>query len=678
MTAIPLSLFIAIIILDFLGVTLNTLTLGGLAIAIGEVVDDAIIDVENIFRRLRENRLSENPKPTLQVVLDASLEVRNAVVYATFVVAMVFLPVLTMSGIQGKLFAPLGIAYILAILASLLVALTVTPALSYLFLRNNANKEHEPHYIKTLKQKYENVLSGIAKRPKTVMASAAVLCLLAVGTLPFFGGAFLPEFREGHFIVHMSMIPGTSIEESLRLGTQVTEALLKNPKIRSVSQQVGRAEKGDDTWGTHYSEFNVDLKPLEGEEAEAVQSEIRNTLSRFPGAYFAIKPFLTERIEESISGTTAEVVIKIFGDDLNALDAKAQEIAKLVSSINGAADVQIESAVGTPLMLTRLKPKVLSSLGLQPVDVLETIQTAYPGTIVAQHYEGNRVFDVNVLLEEKSRKTPERIGSLTLRNVERIRIPIREVADVKQTSGRYSIVHEGARRRQAVSCNVRGRDLASFVSEAKKKINSSVSFPPGIYTVFSGAAEAERSAKNEIFLHSLIAGIAIVLLLSIVLENARNLTLVLANLPFALVGGVLAVFFTGGWLSVGSLVGFVTLFGITTRNSIMLISHYEHLVRIEGKSWNWETALLGAKERLLPILMTALVAAFGLLPIAIGSGAPGREIEGPMAIVILGGLLTSTVLNLLVLPTLAFRYGKFEKADEMEGLGNLVPEGGRA
>ena len=662
MMAIPLSLLGAIIVLNRFGVSLNTLTLGGLAIAIGEVVDDAIIDVENILRRLRENHLRPDPRPVFQVVFDASLEVRSAVVYATFVVALVFLPVITMSGIQGRLFAPLGIAYILAILASLLVALTITPALCLVLLPKRARVDHTPSYVARFKRRYRQALERISKHPRAVLTTVAALCLIALAMLPFFGGAFLPELREGHFIVHMSAVPGTSLEQSLAVGREVTKELEKNPHIRSIAQRAGRAEQADDTWGTHYSEINVDLVPLSGEEAESVQSEIRAALVKFPGVYFAIKPFLTERIEEILTGIRGQVAIKIFGEDLDQIDRAAQDVARVVSSVPGAADVQVESQPGLPEMVVQLRPERLLQFGFQPVSVMDAVQTAYQGTNVAQTFEGNRVFDVTVILDDTARRNPEAAGGLMLQNLEGTRIPLRQVAEIYPTTGRYVILHEATRRRQSVSANVTGRDVSSFVAEAKQRIAKDVRFPAGVYPVFTGTAEAQAQSQQEILVSSIIAGVAILLLLAMAFHNVRNLMLVLANLPFALAGGVLAIFFSGGWLTLGSLVGLVTLFGISTRNSIMMISHFEHLVTAEGESWGLETALRGAAERLLPVLMTALVAALGLLPIAIGSGDPGREIEGPMAIVILAGLVTSTALNLLVLPTLALRYGRFQKS----------------
>jgi CzcA family heavy metal efflux pump len=653
-------LFTAVIVLDRFGATLNTLTIGGLAIAIGEVVDDAIIDVENIIRRLRENRSRPDPLPVFQVVLDASLEIRKSVVYATWVVALVFLPVLTMSGVQGRIFAPLGIAYILAILASLLVALTVTPALSFALLTGQAEPVRTPRYIDGLKRRYRSMLENVARRPRLILGIVIGLCVAVLGMLPFFGGAFLPELREGHFIVHMSAIPGTSLEESLRIGREVSLELRKNPHIRSVAQRAGRAELADDTWGTHYSELGVDLVPLKGEEAEQVQSEIRNVLVKFPGVYFAIKPFLEERIEEILTGVSGQVVIKIFGNDLDQIDRSAHQVARVVSGVKGAADVQVESQPGMPEMVMHLRPERLLQFGFQPVSVMDAVQTAYQGTTVSQTYEGDRVFAVNVILNSATRRNPEDAGSLMLDNAGRMRIPLRELADIYETAGRYVVLHDATRRRQAVTSNVSGRDVASFVAEARKRIESEVRLPSGVYLSYSGAAQAQAAAQREILLTSGIAGVGIILLLAIAFGNFRNLVLVLANLPFALAGGVLAIFFSGGWLTLGSLVGLVTLFGISTRNSIMMVSHFDHLVKVEGHAWGLETALQGASERLVPILMTALVAGLGLLPIAIGSGDPGREIEGPMAIVILGGLATSTALNLLILPTLALRFGRFE------------------
>lgn len=658
--AIPLSLLMAVTVIEYLGFSLNTMTLGGLAIAIGLLVDDAVITVENIFRRLRENNAVESPQPVLDVVLTAAWEVRSAVVYATLAIGLVFVPVLTMSGLAGRLFAPLGMAYIMATLASLLVALTVTPALCLTLLTRHQLAEHEAPVVRWLKKKYGFVLVGIEKHHKAVMVSVVVLILATFATLPYFGGGFIPELKEGHFIVHMSAVPGTSLQESQRLGRQVTLALLKLPFVRAVGQRVGRAEKADDTWGTHYSEIDVDLKPLLGAEAETAQADIRKVLSEFPGVNFSVKTFLTERIEETLSGYTAAVVVNVYASDLDVLDAKAQELAKVLGHVPGATDVQIQSPPGTPQLMVKLRPDQVARWGFTPVEVLDVVHTAFDGEPVGQTYDGNQVFGVVAILDPSSRRTLDDVGALPLRNPDGVYVQLRQLADSYQTSGRYVVLHNGARRVQTITANVSGGDVNSFVADAKAKIASSVKFPPGSYIEFSGSAQAQGQSTRDLIVHSLLAGSALILLLSLVMGSTRNLLLVLVNLPFALVGGILAVFAGGGWLSIGSMVGFVTLFGITLRNSIMLLSHYEHLVTGDGMAWGLETAIHGATERLSPILMTALVTALGLLPLAIGSGDPGREIEGPMALVILGGLLTSTALNLLILPGLALRYARFK------------------
>jgi Cu/Ag efflux pump CusA len=566
-----------------------------------------------------------------------------------------------MSGLAGRFFTPLGLTYVYATLASLVVAVTVTPALCLVLLGDRELPDRDPFLVRWLKKRYRFLLEEVNLHPRGVMAAVAVLIVFGLGLLPFFGGGFLPEFTEGHFVVHMNLAPGAALPESIALGSRVARELLKLPSVRSVSQWAGRAAKSDDIVGTHFNEFDVDFKQIQSEaEFQSALSELRRVFARFPGASFDTKTFLTERIEDTFSGFTASVVVNIFGRNLELLDQKAQEVSRVLSSVPGATEVLIQSPPGTPQLAVRLRPEALSFWGFDALEVLDAVNTAYSGEVVGQVYDGNQVVDVSVILEPKIRRSIAAVGALPFRNATGTYVRLRQLADIFESSGRYVILHEGARRVQAVTCNVAGRDLNSFTAEAKKKILASVSFPVGTYLSFTGAAAGQARSRQDLLVHSLIAGVGLILLLSMVIGNWRNLVLVLVNLPFALVGGVLAVFVSGGWLSIGSMVGFVTLFGITLRNSIMLISHFEHLVVKEGQSWGPETAIRGALERMSPILMTALVTALGLLPLAIGSGAPGREIEGPMALVILGGLLTSTLLNLLVLPVLALRYGKFE------------------
>lgn len=673
--AIPLSLLAGAIALERFGVTLNTMTLGGLAIAIGVVVDDAIIDVENIVRRLRENARLAKPRPIARVVLDACLEVRSAVVYATFAVILVILPVMALSSIAGRLFAPLGLSYMLAVLASLLVALTVTPALSMALLAGRSVAAEDPPMVRWARAAYEKLLQRIVPRPRTVLGAAVAFTIAGCAALPFFHTSFIPELREGHFIIHMSAVPGTSIDESLRVGQRVSEKLRQLPFVKSVAQRVGRAEKAVDTWGTHYSEFEVDLKPLSGEEAEEAQGEVRKALSGFLGVNFSVKTFLTERVEETLSGYTAAVAVNVFGNDLDTLDEKAQEIARVLGEVPGATEVQVQSPPGLPQLTIRLRKADLERWGFDAVEVLDLVRAAYQGDVVGQTYEGNQVFNVIAILDADSRNHVTSIGNLPLRSPGGSYVLLRQVADVFESPGRYQVLHEGARRLQTVTANVAGGDVAAFVRAAQAAIAAKVQLPAGTYLQFAGTVEAQAQSQRDLAVNGLVAAIGIVLLLSMITRNWRNLLLVLTNLPFALVGGVLAVFATGGMLSLGGMVGFVTLLGITLRNSILMIAHYEHLVEIEGMTWGLDAAIRGATDRLTPILMTSLVTGLGVLPLAIGMGDAGREIEGPMALVILAGLLSSTALNLLVLPILALRYGWFEPAiDELSTSGaTLAP-----
>jgi len=693
-TAIPLSLLTAVIVLYHFGMGLNIMVLGGLAIALGEVVDDAIIDAENIFRRLRENRLLANPLPVYKIVYDASMEVRKSVVYATFIVALVFLPLLTLSGVGGKLFAPLGVAYIAAILASLVVALTVTPAMCYLMLGKADLEQEDSPIIRAIKIGYVKLLRKIEVNYKVVIGVSFVLIGLGLGILPLFKNQFIPSLHEGHYIMHMTSVPGTSEQESLRVGKKVYEAIKDIEGVKSVAQWVGRAQNGADTFGTHYSEFEIEIGMLSGEDQRRILEEIRERLGGgydddddehdaeanddktqhvdeeaqnvggFIGTNFAINTFLTERIEETISGYAASVVINIYGQDLDALDRDAQAIAGILAGTEGGTDVVVQSPPGTPQLAIRLRPERMAIWGLQPLDVLDTIRTAYESVPVSQVYQGNRVIGISVVLAPEARDNITQVGKLPIINAEGKMLRLSDIADISQESGRSKILHAGAKRIQTVTANVTGRDVERYVDDVKERIAKEVQLTQGNYLTFTGQAEEQAQARQDLIVHSFLAIVGIFLMLYIAFGRLRNLCLTFANLPFALIGGVLAVMFTGGWISLGSLVGFVTLFGITLRNSIMLVSHFQHLVDEEGCVWGLETAIRGASERLPSILMTALVTALGLLPLAAGSGQPGREIEGPMATIIVGGLVTSTILNLLILPTIMLHFGKFEKEDK--------------
>lgn len=663
-TAIPVSLLAAVLVLDYFGTSLNIMVMGGLAIALGEVVDDAIIDTENIFRRLRLNRADIRPRPIEEVVLQASVEVRSSVVYATFIVALVFVPLLTLGGIAGKLFAPLGLAYILAILASLVVAVTLTPALCYLLLGRAELKAEDPPFVRWLKPRYIGVLQRVERYPGRVISLAGVLIAGGIALLPLFSGEFIPALREGHYIMHMSAVPGTAESESLRIGRRVSEAVLSIDGVQSVAQWVGRSKNGADTFGTHYSEFEVEIGALPGREQQRILREIRETLAgersgAWPGVAFAVNTFLTERIEETITGYAAPFAANLYGSSLDALDRDALAVAAALATVPGAHDVQIQAPPGAPQLSVRLRPERVAAMGLQPLVVLQAVQAAYEGARVGQIYRNGQVTDLVVVLDPRQRSKVTEVGALPLRNPDGRLLRLADVADIQMGGGRYKILHAEGRRLQTVTANVVGRDLADFEREARARIASAVDLSEGNYVTYTGTARAQAEARTDLLVHSALAGVGIFLLLYLAFNNLNNLAITFVNLPFALIGGVLAVLATGGWMSLGSLVGFVTLFGITLRNSIMLVSHYQHLVEVEGLQWNAATAMRGAGERMPSILMTALVTALGLMPLALGSGEPGREIEGPMATIIVGGLITSTLLNLLVLPAILVHFGRF-------------------
>lgn len=653
--AIPLSLLAAVATLEHFGVGLNTMTLGGLAIAIGEVVDDAIIDVENILRRLRENRASDAPRPVPAVVLAASTEVRGAVVYATLIVALVFVPVLTLSGVAQQLFAPLGLAYIAAILASLVVAMTVTPALGCVLLAREAQRP-EPRFHARWRERYDRLLRRMERHPRRVLAGVVLLCAAGLGTLPLLRPGFLPTLREGHYIVHMRLQPGAALAASERLGERVSAALLRIPGVRYVGQRTGRAERVGDPNPLFATEFEVDLKPLSGAGQRRVVQAIDTALTAFPGASFSVNTFLTERINETLSGYTSPVTVSIYGNDLDRLDQLANETARVLSSVPGARNVQVRAPQGEPQLSVRLRPHALARWGLSPADVLETLQTAYAGRVVGHVLEGSRQFEVSVILPPDLRRDPSEVGRLPLTAPDGREVPLSSVADVTMGSGRFMILHEQGQRVQTLTVDVPASRAADFAARARRALARDVRWPPGIFPVFGGNAEAAAQATRELLAHAALAGAGVVVLLGLALRRRRAVLLVLLNLPFALVGGVAVALLSDASLSLGGLVGFVTLFGISVRNALMLLAHYRELVQSEGCAWNAATARRGAAERLLPILLTALITALGLLPLALTAGAPGNEIEGAMAAVILGGLVTSTLLNLLVLPALAARF----------------------
>jgi CzcA family heavy metal efflux pump len=656
-TAIPLSLLAAVVVLDRMGQTLNTMTLGGFAVALGVLVDDAIVGIENILRRMRSNASVASPLPRMDVIRDASLEVRGPVIYATLVVIAVFLPELFTSSVQGHFVGPLALSFILAVTASLLVAMTATPALCALFFRDR-DAHLESRWLTRLKAHQVAAVTWVDRHLKLVAAVLAAAIAAAIAALPLLGGTFMPDFREGHFVMQVvSSIPGTSLQEMLSLGRRISADVLRLPYVATVEQQVGRAELGEDTWGPHQSEFHVELKADATVDQARAQEDLRAILQKYPGIQSEVVTFLGDRISESLTGDTAQVAIKVFGDDLDTLDGIGDKIMSALAKENGLVDLQFKRQSGTPTLGIELQPQALAATGLRTQDVLESIQSAYTGAAVGQTFLGTRTVDTVLLLPDALRHRPEQLAKLMISGPLG-EVPLSQVAHLSLGSDRYSIEHDGGQRRITVNFNVSGRALQAAVIEAQQRIARSVALPAGYFIEFTGAAAAENRTRGELVLYSALALVLILMVLMVAFRRRANSWLVMVNLPFSLIGGVLAIAVTGIGISLGTLVGLVTVFGISARNAILQLAHYEHLVDIEAAPWDMQTVLRGANERLIPIFMTAAVTALGLAPLAFSMTHPGQEIEGPMAVTVLGGLVSSTFLNLLVLPALAHRFSR--------------------
>jgi CzcA family heavy metal efflux pump len=665
-TAIPLSLLAAVAVLRHMGLTLNTMTLGGFAVALGVLVDDAIIGIENILRRLRENGRLAAPRPRLEVVREASLEVRGPVIYATAVVIVVFMPELFTTSVQGHFVGPLALAFIFAVVASLLVAMTSTPALCALFLRQH-DARPEARWLTRLKGWQAGAVHGVGARIKLTLLVLFLLVAAAAATLPFLGGTFMPDFREGHFVMQVSSsITGTSLEEMLHVGERISKDVLALPYVKTIEQQVGRAELSEDTWGPNRSEFHVELKDDAAVDQAAAQEQLRGILEKYPGVQSEVVTFLGDRISESLSGVNAQVAIKIFGPDLDVLDKTATQVIGALGPIKGIADLQFKRESGTPSIFIHLIPQALAATGLKVQDVLDTVESAYAGAKLGQTYSGTRTVDVTLLLPDAIRHSPSQLGHLMIATPLGP-VPLAQVANIEVTQDRSSITHDGGQRLVVVTFNVGNGSLQGVVQQAQQAISKAVALPAGVFVEFTGAAEAELKTRNELLLYSGLALALIVMILFISFHWRANSWLVLANLPFSLIGSVFAIWVTGLGISIGTVVGLVTVFGVSARNAILQLAHYEHLVEVEGFSWNLDLVVRGANERLVPILMTAAVTALGLAPLAFGLNQPGQEIEGPMAVTVLGGLLSSTLLNLLVLPALAQRYVRIRPVDGPDG-----------
>jgi len=649
-SAIPLALLTTVWILEALGFSLNTMTLGGLVVALGVVVDDAVIDVENILRR---RRVAAGDVDIGELFIGASLEVRRPVFYATAAVAVAFLPILTMSGLQGAFFRPLSISFLLAVGLSLLVAMSATPALCALVMARHAPKS-EASFLRSLKRGQQVAIGWLNGRPRTLIAIVVVSGLAGVIFLPLLGARLLPDFRENYLIAHASLRPGISLTETARVGEQISKGLIGIPGVKSVAEQIGRAENGQDPDAPNKSEFEVQIDPRQGHTAAEIDAAIRDVFDDFPNQLVEIYSVLAERIGETLSGESAPFTISVIGSDLDADDSVGARIVEMLQRLPDSGNVRLTVPPRQAELHVELLPAALATYGLQAADVLQTVNAAYHGSAAAELNQADRSVPVVVRIAGVG-ADPHAVGALLLRGRDGALTPLSAVAKVSLVSARSLIDHQDGLRRQIVVATPKGADQAGYAAAARRAI-AEVALPPGVFLLYGGAAETQAAARNELLLHSAAAFVLIVLLLALAFGHPRQVLLVLLSLPSTLIGGVAAVAVTGGTLTLGAMVGFVALFGMAARNTILLVSHFDHLVQQERQPWDLGTASRGAEERLTPVLLTALLTGLALLPVALQLHQPGHEIEGPMAVVILGGLVSSTLVSLLLIPPLAARW----------------------
>jgi CzcA family heavy metal efflux pump len=659
--ALPLSILAAILAMDRFGLTLNTMSLGGLAIAIGELVDDAIIDVENVARRLRENaRRPETERlPVLTVVYRASTEIRHSVVFATVIVALVFLPLFLLGSLEGRLLRPLAFAYVVALTASLVVALTVTPVLCSWLLPNSRliAAGEEPSFTRRLKAAYERWLEHAFRYRRTVIATAAALLVAAAVGILAAGRSFLPEFNEGALTVSAVTIPGTSLKDSNALGNALERLMLSVPEVTSTARRTGRAELDEHVQGVESAEIDVRLA-MKDRPREAVLEELRQKVSLLPGTNVTIGQPISHRIDHMLSGTRANIAVKIFGDDLQVLRQLAGQVQAELAQVPGVVDLSTEAQADIPTLQVRVDSGAAARQGLETGAVAEALQTARVGHVVGQVLEGQIAFPLVVRYAIEDSTDLESVGTTQIQTPDRRQIPLSTVATIRRDRGPNFVMRENVQRRIVVQSNVSGRDLRSVVNDIQARLAQNVTMPQGYHVEYGGQFESEAQASRQLLWLSLGVVVAIFFILSSAFGSSRDGLLIMLNLPLALIGGVVGVYLAGGVLSVASIVGFITLFGIATRNGIMLVSHIRHLQEHEGVT-DFRTAVVrGATERLVPILMTALAAGLALVPIALAAGEPGSEIQAPMAMVIMFGLLSSTALNMVVVPILYERFGR--------------------
>ncbi|PKO38865.1 MAG: CusA/CzcA family heavy metal efflux RND transporter [Betaproteobacteria bacterium HGW-Betaproteobacteria-6] len=662
--AIPLSLVAAILSMKVLGATINTMTLGGMAIALGALVDDAIIVVENIVRRLRENLVKPEgeQQATLHVVLEATKEIQGSIVFATLIIMLVFMPLFFLSGVEGRLMVPLGFAYVVSLAASLLVAITVTPVLAALFLPGSkiVRENVEPRFIHFLHATYRRSLEATVTRWKLLTGVSVAALLIALLALSFAGRAFLPDFNEGTLTISTATLPGTALAESDRLGQMVEQILLSHPEVVATARRTGRAEGDPHAMDVSASEMEITLKMGERSKEDFLAA-LRADLSSVPGTQIVVGQPISHRIDHMLSGSRSNIAVKIFGPDLAELRRLTAAIKGVVQNVAGAVDVTDEQQNDIPFLTMRFKRDALARHGLSIRQVAETVETAFSGMAVSRVQQGQATYDLTLRFDPASKASLDAVRTTLVTTAGGARLPLSALADIRNDRAPYYITRENVQRKMVVMANVAGRDLASVVDDIRRNVGSEVQLPAGYHVEYGGQFESAEEAGRVLLFLGVAVVVGIFLLLFVAFKTTRDALLVMLNLPLAIIGGVIGVFVSGGVLSVASIIGFITLFGIATRNGVMMIAHIHHLVEHEGVRDAAEAVKRGAEERLVPILMTALAAGLALVPLALAAGQPGSEIQSPMAVVILFGLASSTLLNMLVVPALYLRFGSIRQ-----------------
>lgn len=654
LTAIPVSLLVTALVFSYFGLSINTMTLGGLAIAIGELVDDAVVDVENVLRRLRENRILPNPRSALEVIAAASKEVRSGVVYATLIVVLVFIPLFALPGIEGRLFTPLGVAYIVSILASMAVAMTITPVLCYYLLPKMKHIDHgDSALVRQLKAWDERLLNWSFDRARALLICAVAVVVVALASIPFFAKSFLPPFNEGTLTVNVVLNPGSSLAESNEIGTQAENILLAVPEVTEVGRRTGRAELDEHAEGVHYTEIEVDLK-ASGRDREAIIADIRQRLAVLPAVVNVGQP-ISHRLDHLLSGVRAQIALKIFGDDLDTLRGLAGDLKERLAKIPGITDLQIEKQVLIPQYKIHLDYDAAARYGVASGELLQRLEQLLAGERVGQVIEGNRRFDLTLRLPEEARG--ERGLENLLIETSTGRVPLSLLARIEDGEGPNQIGRENTRRRIVISANTDGSDMSRIIADIRGEIDKKP-MPEGYFTLLEGQFQAQEQAAKLIALLAVVSLTMIYLVLYSRYRSAVLTAIIMGNVPLALVGSVIALWISGQPLSVAALVGFITLTGIATRNGILKISHYINLCAFEGEVFGRQMIVRGSLERLTPVLMTALVAAFALTPLLLSADAPGKEILHPVAVVIFGGLISSTLLDTLLTPVMFYLFGE--------------------